>query len=41
MSDDLIHVWLAPGCWLFGFAIDRGQVGICIGPLNISIMWRR
>ena len=38
MSDDPIVIWWSWGCWLFGLRFDRHEVGLCIGPLNISIM---
>lgn len=38
MSNDPIYVWLSWTSWLFGFRFSRSEIGICFGPLQVSIM---
>ena len=37
MSDDPIYFMFDPGCWLFGFRFSRHEIGICFGPVSVSI----
>lgn len=38
MGNDPVRIWISWGCWLFGFSVRRGEIGLCVGPLNISIV---
>lgn len=38
MSNDPIHIWWSWGCWLFGFHLSRHEIGLCFGPLSVSII---
>lgn len=38
VSNDPIVFMFDPACWLFGFRFSRHEIGLCFGPLSVSIM---